>query len=39
MFSSKLLLGINKFTSTLDDLEYETSVSIWNIEIMLIQKR
>ena len=31
-FPSKLLLGKELFTLTLVDLEYETSVSIWDLK-------
>jgi len=32
MFPSKLLLGKDMFTLTLVDLEYEISVSIWELK-------
>ena len=35
-FPSKLLLGKDMFTFTLVDLEYETSVSIWEFEMMIV---
>jgi len=35
---SKLLLGKDMFTLTLVDLEYETSVSIWEFEVMIVLK-
>ena len=34
--SSKLLVGKDMFTLTLVDLEYETSVSIWEFEMMIV---
>ena len=38
-FSSNLLLGKDMFTLTLFDLEYETSVSIWEFEMIIVLKR
>ena len=38
MFPSKLLLGKDMFTLTLVDLEYETSVSIWEFEMSIVLK-
>jgi len=35
---SKLLLGKDMFTLTLADLEYETSVSNWEFEMMVVLK-
>jgi hypothetical protein len=35
---SKLLLGKDMFTLTLVDFEYETSVSIWKFEMMIVLK-
>jgi len=35
-FPSKLLLGRDMVTLTLVDLEYETSVSIWEFEMMIV---
>jgi len=37
--SSKLLLGKDMFTLTLFALEYETRVSIWEFEMMIVLKR
>jgi len=37
-FPSKLLLGKDMFTLTLDDLEYETIVSIWEFDMMIVLK-
>ena len=37
-FPSKLVLGKDMFTLTLIDLEYETSVSIWEFELMIVLK-
>jgi len=34
-FSSKLTLGKDIFTLTYVELEYETSVSIWEFEMMI----
>jgi len=39
MLPSKLLLGKGMFTLTLVDIEYETSVSIWEFEMMILPKR
>jgi hypothetical protein len=36
--SFKLLLGNDMFTLTLVDLEYETSVSIWEFEMSILLK-
>jgi hypothetical protein len=36
MFPSNLLLGKDMFTLTLVDLEYETSISIWEFEMMIV---
>jgi len=36
MFPSKLLLGKDMPTLTLVDLEYKTSVSIWELQIMIV---
>jgi len=38
MFPLKLLLGKDMFTLTLVDLQYETSVSIWEFEMMIVLK-
>ena len=38
MYPSKLLLGKDMLTLTLVDLEYETSASIWDIELMIVLK-
>ena len=35
---SKLLLGKDMFLLTLVDLEYETSVSIWEFEMVILLK-
>jgi hypothetical protein len=37
MFPSKLILGKYMFTLTLFDLEYETSVSILEFEIIVLK--
>jgi len=37
-FPSKLLLGKDMYTLTLVELEYETSVSIWEYEMMIVLK-
>jgi hypothetical protein len=37
-FPSKLLQGKDMFTLILVDLEYETSVSIWEFEMMIVLK-
>jgi len=37
-FPSKLLLGKDMFTLTKFDPEYETSVSIWYFEMMIVIK-
>ena len=37
-FPSKLGLGKDMFTLILVDLEYETSVSIWEFELMIVLK-
>jgi len=37
-FPSKLLLGKDMFSMTLFDLEYETMVSIWEFETMIVIK-
>ena len=37
-FPSKLLLGKDMFTFTLVELEYETKVSIWEFEMMIVIK-
>ena len=37
-FPSKLLLGKDMFTLTVVDLENETSISIWEFEIMNVLK-
>ena len=37
-FPSKLLLGKDMFTFTLVELEYETIVSIWEFEMMIVLK-
>jgi len=33
-FPSKLLLGKNMFTLTFVEIEYETSISIWELEML-----
>ena len=38
MFPLKLLLGKDMFTLTFVDLEYETSISIWEFEKMNVHK-
>jgi len=35
---SKFLLGKDMFTLTLVELEYETSVSTWEFEMMIVLK-
>jgi len=35
MFSSKLILGIDKYTSTFVELEYKSSVPIWKFIMMV----
>jgi len=35
---SKLLLGKHKFTLTYADLEYETNISIWEFEMIIVLK-
>jgi hypothetical protein len=35
-FPSKLLLGKDMFTLTYVDLEYETSISFWEFEMMIV---
>ena len=37
-FPSKLLLGKDMFTLTFVDLEYETTASIWEFEMMMVIK-
>jgi len=37
-FPSKLLLGKDMFTLRLVELEYETRVSIWEFEMMIVLK-
>jgi len=36
MFPSNLLLGKDMLTLTLVDLEYETSICIWEFEMMIV---
>jgi hypothetical protein len=38
MFPSKLLLGRDMFTLTFVELENETSISIWELEIIIVVK-
>ena len=38
MFPSELLLGKVMFTLSLVEHEYETSVSIWEFEMMIVLK-